>query len=269
MSESRFSEAMEKGVSAHQAGRFDEALDCYRAALSLAPDDAEALSLCGLAMVHRGETGQALPALARAVELEPGQPGFRLNLAEGLVQAGRQEHAVQELRTVISAHPGNPQAWHRLHAINSEALIARRDWPALFATASTWTRTHPASHEAWRVAARAAFEQGRHVDACNAFARALALVKPTAADFSAYASLCLHALNIDAATAALDQAEALDPDNAQMLATRSLLLMYLGRFEEAESYCRRCLAREPDDAPAYTTLSRLKRGNLAMRICSP
>jgi tetratricopeptide (TPR) repeat protein len=47
-----------------------------------------------------------------------------------------------------------------------------------------------------------------------------------------------------------------------MLAQRALVLMYLGRFAEAEAYCRRCLAQKPDFVPVYSTLSRLRRGAL-------
>ena len=90
----------------------------------------------------------------------------------------------------------------------------------------------------------------------------MSLTRPNVADLTAYAGLCLQALNIDAAVKALDQAEALDPNFAQMLASRGLVLMYLGRLEEAEAYCRRALQQNPEFAPAYSTLSRVRRGAL-------
>ena len=67
---------------------------------------------------------------------------------------------------------------------------------------------------------------------------------------------------METAVKALDRAEELDPNFPQMLAQRALVLMYLGRFSEAEAYCRRCLQQKPDFTPAYTTLSRLRRGAL-------
>jgi tetratricopeptide (TPR) repeat protein len=88
------------------------------------------------------------------------------------------------------------------------------------------------------------------------------LIKPTVGDLTAHAALCLQALDMESAQQALDQAEALDPNFPQMLSTRALQLMYLGRFEEAEAYCRRCLQQKPDFVPVYTTLSRLRRGAL-------
>lgn len=257
-----FAETMEKGVTAHRAGRFDEALACYRAALAIQPNDAEAASLCGLALVHAGEPEKALPLLVSAVKLEPGQLGFRVNLAEGFAQAGNADRALHELTAVLAADPKHARARHRFLALSSELLIARRDWSTLYSTATAWTLMQPQSPEAWRVAARAGFEQGRLGEATQSFARVLGLIQPTSDDLATYASLCLHALNVEDARKALDDATALDPDNATVLATRALLLMYLGHFEEAESCCRRSLARDASYAPAYTTLSRLRRGNL-------
>src|ERR1044072_3590250 len=72
----------------------------------------------------------------------------------------------------------------------------------------------------------------------------------------------MQARNMEEAETAFEQAEALDPNHPQMLATRGLLLMYQGRFAEAEAYCRRCLQQMPEFVPAYATLSRLRRGAL-------
>lgn len=326
MTASSLRETLERGVNAHRAGRTREALTCYRAALAIAPNDAEAISLCGLALLHLGETEEGLTRLTRAVELEPHQAGLRMNLVEGLEKTKDYDRAMSELRILAAANPADVRAlertgdvcaltgdtdgaviaWLRAYSLRPahigpalkasqsevargqferalgildsvaaqqpnhagmcmlrcEALIARWDWQGLRMTATAWTRADPSSHHAWRMAGRAAFEQGFHVEAAAAFARVLQLVTPTAADLAAYASLCLHALDIDAAAKALDDAEALEPDHTETLSTRALLLMYLGRFDEAEAYCRRCLARDPACVPAYSTLSRVQRGHL-------
>ena len=320
-------ETIGRGIDAHQAGQVKEALACYREALSIAPQDAEAVSLCGLALLHLGETTEAMTRLIRAVELEPQVTGFRLNLIEGFERTKNFDRALGELRIIANSDPNNVRvleksgdifaatgdtdgavvAWLRAYslqpthvvpalkaaqteigrgraelalrvldsvatqqpghpamfALRSDALIARRDWPRLRETATAWTRAVPTSAGAWRVAARAAFELGLHTEAAAAFASGMQLGTPTAADYAAYGSLCLHALDTQGAAKALEQAEALDPEHTEMLSMRALLLMYLGRFEEAESYARRAVARDPECVSAYTTLSRLGRGQLA------
>jgi tetratricopeptide (TPR) repeat protein len=213
-------------------------------------------------LLHSGKGEEALPLLQQAVEREPGQNGFRLNLAEGLAQTGQADRAMIELGLIIATEPTNLVALGRFYALECDALVARREWQKLYANGVAWTKADPNAPSAWRALARGAFEEGSLIEATTAFARYLSLTKPTVADFTAYASLCLQALYIEPAMTALDRAEALDPNYPQMLAQRALVLMYLGRFAEAESYCRRCLEQRPDFVPAYSTLSRLRRGAL-------
>ena len=262
MSKSVFFQTLERGVTAHQAGRLDDALKSYRAALEIRPNDPEASSLCGLALLHSGKGEEAMPLLQQAVEREPGQNGFRLNLAEGLAQTGKGDRAMIELGLIIATEPTNLVALGRFYSLECDALVARREWQKLYANGVAWTQADPNAPSAWRALARGAFEEGRHIEATTAFARYLSLTKPTVADLTAYASLCLQALYVEPAMLALDRAEALDPTYPQMLAQRALVLMYMGRFAEAEDYCRRCLQQRPDFVPVYSTLSRLRRGAL-------
>jgi len=263
MSRSIFVETLERGVTAHQAGRLDDALKSYRAALELRPNDAEASSLCGLALLHSGKGDEALPMLQLAVDREPGQAGFRLNLAEGLAQTGKPDRAMVELGLIIAVDPSNNQALSRFYALESDSLARQRNWAKLLENGLAWTKIDAKSPAAWRSLARAAFEDGRLLDSVLAFARVLSLTRPTAPELTAYAGLCMQALQTEEARAALAQAEALDPNYPQMLATQGLLLMQLGRFAEAEAYCRRCLQQKPDFVAAYSTLSRLRQGALA------
>jgi tetratricopeptide (TPR) repeat protein len=262
MSRSTFIETLERGVTAHQAGRLDDALKSYRAALELKPNDAEASSLCGLALLHSGKGEEAMALLQQAVDREPGQSSYRLNLVEGLAQTGKADRAMVELGLIIAVEPTNTHALSRFYALESAGLLARREWAKLYASGLAWTKADPDSIAAWRALSRGAFEDGRLLEAAAAFARAIDLGKPTVADLTAHAGLCLKALEMRAASVSLERAEALDPDFPQMLATRALQLMYIGRFAEAEAYCRRALQRKPDFVPAYATLSRLGNGAL-------
>lgn len=139
----------------------------------------------------------------------------------------------------------------------------RRDWPGLEHAARAWISRRPDQPEAWRQAARALFELGRHEQAVIAFERVSRLEPESADNLAALGGLLLHALRYDEAGEALDRALALQPDHARALADRATLLTYLGRFAEAEAACRRSLAGDPDHAPAYTILSRLTGGRLS------
>jgi tetratricopeptide (TPR) repeat protein len=145
----------------------------------------------------------------------------------------------------------------------AETLTRQGDWAELESLAARWSRERPASAEAWWNLSRAAFELGRFRHAMEAFGKVLGLSQRTGASLTTYARIAMHALDFEAAASAMAEAEKLAPDHAELLATRGLLLTYLGRFTEAEVCCRRCLELAPDFAPAYTTLSRLIEGRFS------
>ncbi|MBB6093668.1 tetratricopeptide (TPR) repeat protein [Povalibacter uvarum] len=131
MSEQSFSESMERGLAAHREGRMADALVEYRAALSIKPQDAEALSLMGLALMHGGRTNEALILLGRAVDIEPRTAGFRVNLAEGFARAGQNSRALQEFRAVTELQPDHVHAWDRsgdLAALLGDQAAAVDGW---------------------------------------------------------------------------------------------------------------------------------------------
>jgi tetratricopeptide (TPR) repeat protein len=131
MSEQSFSESMERGLAAHREGRMADALAAYRAALSIKPQDAEALSLMGLALLHGGRIDEALILLGRAVDIEPRTPGFRVNLAEGFARAGQNSRALQEFRAVTELQPDHIHAWDRsgdLAALLGDPAAAVDGW---------------------------------------------------------------------------------------------------------------------------------------------
>lgn len=150
-----------------------------------------------------------------------------------------------------------------IRLLRRDCLIARRDWAAVESLAVAWIESAPGDSEAWRTLARAAFELGRYRDAVEAFGRVVQVPAPGADDLASLAGLQLHALDFEAAAATLADAAALDPQHPGVLARQALLHMYCGRFEIAADCSRRCLARDPENVPAYATLSRIQHGRLS------
>lgn len=126
-----FVAALEKGLAAHGNRRLDEAIAAYQQALRLQPLDAEAQSLCGLALLHAGKFEAAAPHLLRAVDLEPTQAGFRLNLVEALEVSGNFDRAMKELRIVTGLEPGNARGWEKtgdIAARQGDGVAAGQAW---------------------------------------------------------------------------------------------------------------------------------------------
>jgi tetratricopeptide (TPR) repeat protein len=123
MSQSPFSSLLQEALAAHRQGSPTRAIPVYERALAQTPDDAEALSLYGLALVQAGRPSEAEKPLRRAVEKEPNQPAFRTNLAELLFRVGENDAAIAELGKATAGGSTYAPAFVRL----GRALVDRAD----------------------------------------------------------------------------------------------------------------------------------------------
>lgn len=238
--------------------------DCQQAETQLQfilarhPDNPQAWERLGDVALIREEVGTAASAWRRAFDLGPGlSPG--LKLARQAFSESRLEDAETMVRRLADRFPAEAA----VRALRCDCLAARRNWNGLETAAVAWSRTDPGQHAAWRALARAAFETGRYRDALAAFRQVLALPGGNADDLAAYAGLQLHAHEFEGAAATLDRAESLSPDHPGVLARRATLHMVFGRFDAALDCCRRCIAQDPENVPAYSTLGRVLKGRLA------
>jgi len=77
-----------------------------------------------------GELAEAESALARAIELAPGEPGARVTLAALLRETGRPAEAVDQLEAACSGEQPDPRAAHLMGVMHlDQGLIAgAREW---------------------------------------------------------------------------------------------------------------------------------------------
>jgi tetratricopeptide (TPR) repeat protein len=144
-----------------------------------------------------------------------------------------------------------------------DVLEAQRDWRAVATAARAWQKLRPDGARALEAQARAAAESGLLYEALDLYGRSIELGGRDANRLATFGRLCLNALEFDRAARALEEAEALDPENVHMLAAKASLLTFRGRFDEAAAYCRRSLARDPSDVVSYRLLGQLQDGRLS------
>src|SRR5207247_2618701 len=95
------------GVALQGQGRPDEAADCFRRALALKPDFAEAYNNLGLAWKDQGRLDEAVACFRRAVELQPDSAAAHSNLVYTLLFSPDADAA-----SVYEEH----RRWDRRHA---------------------------------------------------------------------------------------------------------------------------------------------------------
>ena len=88
-----------------RAGKLDEAIEMYRAALASRPGYAQGHSNYGMALELQGRKAEAFAEYEAAVRCEGSLAEPRHNLARLLAEQGRRKQAVEQYETVLSANP--------------------------------------------------------------------------------------------------------------------------------------------------------------------
>jgi len=118
------------GCALHDAGRIDQAIPHYHAALQMAPDNVEVLDNLAAALAAQGNTSEAMAASRRALEIDPDDAAANYHLANGLAATGGTPLAVGYYTKAIQRKPDFLEAVVNL----GDALFAARQ----FAAATNW-----------------------------------------------------------------------------------------------------------------------------------
>ena len=101
-------------VALFQAGKADEAIPHYQAALALKPDATDTLNDLGCAFLAVGRPADAVEPLAEAVRLKSEVAEYHFNLANALAAGGRLSEAAGHFRETTRLEPDNGEAHLRL-----------------------------------------------------------------------------------------------------------------------------------------------------------
>lgn len=193
------------GTALEMRGRFNEAVECYAAALRLRPDHPDAnqnwgrvllmqgqaaeaevyfrrgletlpksaaawLNL-GSALLHQGKNAEAAGAIQRAVELDPRLPEARVGLGCLLAAQGKRDEAIAQFEIALQAQPDYPAALNNLGALLTETSRAAE----AVALLTRVVQFEPASAEGYYNLANAFVALGRWPEAESGYRRALQL----------------------------------------------------------------------------------------------
>lgn len=102
------------GIAAQRSGSIDVALGHFAAALAADPDNPARLGNHAVALKQAGRFEEAIAALRRALMLRPGAAVTLANLGSCLIAADRPAEAEAPLREAVAAKPDHVEAWNNL-----------------------------------------------------------------------------------------------------------------------------------------------------------
>ncbi len=99
-------QTLQTGLQLHEAGRLDEARQCYRKVLQSEPEHADAHHLLGMLAYREGDHESAVVQINRALVRRPTNAVYHNNLGSAYRALGRYEQAQQALERAIQIQPG-------------------------------------------------------------------------------------------------------------------------------------------------------------------
>lgn len=98
------------GNALKYAGRFDEALECYRRAVALQPDEVQVIEGLGVALAEASRTEEAVEAFRQALAVDAKATGVHFNLGIAFVTLERFAEARAEFEACLALDPVHPDA---------------------------------------------------------------------------------------------------------------------------------------------------------------
>jgi Tfp pilus assembly protein PilF len=192
------------------AGKTDEALASFAAALAIRPDDVELLSNAGIAFGKAGRPEEAYADFQKALALEPNSLVTRLNYGTVLIDHGKVDEAISQFEAALRLNPHSADA----HCNMGVALRLEGQIPAAVAEQEAALRIDPDHASAHINLGGMLFRQGKVTEAIDHFEHALR-VQPGSVEAHLALGQCYWSQNkYDLAVAEYRRALELQPTNA-------------------------------------------------------
>lgn len=213
-------EALQRALATHQAGRLAEAEQIYRTVLAMQPDHPDALHLLGVAAAQRGELEAARDLLSRARRIDPQSPEAHVNFAGMLTALGRHEEALANYDRALVARPGFFEALHE----RGVTLRAMRRYEEALECFDRALRVESRSAVAYYNRGLVQQDLGRNLHAVASYDQALAIAPGFAEAMNNRGRALADMRRFDEALASWDRAIAAKPDFAEARNNRAALL---------------------------------------------
>jgi tetratricopeptide (TPR) repeat protein len=232
-------------------GQLEEALVALRRLLDIEPGNVRALIACGNTLCALGRARDSLPLYTRALEIEPRGLEARNNLGNAFQDLGEHEQAVAWYRQALELRADDPD----IHCNLGNALRRLGRLDEAVACARRAIALDPSLSLAHNNLGLALAALGRREEAVASLRRAVQLNSRFPEALRNLANLLSDMGEFEEAVSLHRTALGLDPQSADGHYQLGNALSELGRFAEATASFRLALELRPDDARAQLGLA--------------
>ncbi len=229
------------GALLHELDRYDEALVCFERVLKLRPT-AESHNSVAIVLKAQGKYAEAVEQYRQALALKPNQPEVMSNLGNALKESGSAEEAIACYQNAIALNPHYAEAHNNL-GISYKEQGKLDEAISCYQTALRLKPNYVEAHHnlgiIWRL-------QGKLDPAIDYFRQAIAL-KPNYVDAHTSLGSTLHQQGkLDEAIAQFNHLLTLKPDSAETYNNLAMVLQEQGKVEAAIAAFKQALVIRPD-----------------------
>jgi predicted O-linked N-acetylglucosamine transferase (SPINDLY family) len=228
-------------------GRLDEAEACFRHAIALDPDYVKALYNLGNTLKRLGRTNEAEHCYRRVTEIDPSYTNAHNNLGVLLLDQGRHHEATEIYRHILTIQPGDAVALNNL-GLALMGLNQLQDAESVLQHALVARPDYPEAYNNLGIVLK---EQGRFAAAEAYFRSALNLRHDYAEAFNNLGTTLKAQGHLDAAETAYRRALQINPTHADTYTNLAISLQDRGRLHEAEQTYQQLLKMCPATAQTY------------------
>ena len=241
----------DQGLTLITQGRINEAMDAFKRAVELNPEDAEAYFNLALAAAACGDFRTAAENYEHCLRLNPEHVDARFNLANTLLKINNLQEAIAAYKNVIRLDPQHAQAFNNL-GIAQKKCSRMKEAIQSFHNATALKKDFA---EAYNNLGNTFFKNKQLSRAIQNYDLAIR-VNPDYAE--SYRNLGLLYLEVDKASLAISAFQRylqLQPNDAVILNNLGNAFYGQGQFQQAVSCYRKSLQLAPEAARTYYNLA--------------
>jgi tetratricopeptide (TPR) repeat protein len=167
-------EQSDLGTALLEKGTYPEAIQHLETAVTLNPKLFQAQNSLGLAYSKTGDYDRAIAHFQVAAQLDTNAPGTLINLGSALKQEGKLDEAIATYRDAAKQFPAETEPLYRL----AVALSEKQDYTEVINACGQGLQLAPNDADFWLLSGNACLAQNNYEEAVNNYQKAL-LVNPS------------------------------------------------------------------------------------------
>lgn len=244
---------LRQAVTAHEAGKLDEALPIYRRFVDENPRHPTALQLLGVLHSQRGEYDRAIALMRESLQLFPQQAEVANNLGNALSRSGRIDEAIESYSNAVRLKPRYVDALRNLGL----CLLEKDRFEDARNCFQCCVEIDSDDAAAWLCIGNVHKRQNDFASAIPCYEKALAL-RPDYADAHHNLGVCLRIeRRPEEALAHYESARRLGLDRAELHHNLGNIFADTQRIDDAIDSFRAAVARNPADLDSHRNLNAL------------